>query len=334
MVTKSKVLNDFRDMKKILRDPILLITIIFVIIILLTFIIYPLYSVLNESFVENGRFTFSTYIRIFSNRDFQNTLKNTLVLGIVVGALSTVVGFIFAYANVYLDTGLTKLFDIVSILPIVSPPFVLGLSAILLFGQQGVITKRLLDIQNANIYGFKGLVMVQVMTFFPVAYLVLKGLLLNMDPALEEASRNMGASTVQTFLKVTLPLMTPGIANAFLLVFIETVADFANPMLIGGNYSTLATQIYLQAIGNYDMQGGSTIAVILLSLSILLFVVEKYLVEKRSYITVTGKSSRKRDLITDRRIVLPIKFLCLGITIFVMSFYILVPIGGLFKTWG
>lgn len=155
-----------------------------------------------------------------------------------------------------------------------------------------------------------------------------------MDPALEEASRNMGASTVQTFLKVTLPLMTPGIANAFLLVFIETVADFANPMLIGGNYSTLATQIYLQAIGNYDMQGGSTIAVILLSLSILLFVVEKYLVEKRSYITVTGKSSRKRDLITDRRIVLPIKFLCLGITIFVMSFYILVPIGGLFKTWG
>ena len=194
--------------------------------------------------------------------------------------LSTAIGFIFAYANVYLDTGLAKLFDIVSILPIVSPPFVLGLSAILLFGQQGIITKRLLGIQNANIYGFKGLVMVQVMTFFPVAYLVLKGLLLNMDPALEETSRNMGASTSKTFLKVTLPLMTPGIANAFLLVFIEAVADFANPMLIGGNYSTLATQIYLQAIGNYDMQGGSTIAVILLSLSILLFVVEKYLVEK------------------------------------------------------
>ena len=281
MVVRTKLLSDFKDMKKILRDPILLTTIIFVIIILLTFIIYPLYSVLNESFVENGRFTTSSYIRIFSNRDFQNTLKNTLILGVVVGVLSTAIGFIFAYANVYLDTGLAKLFDIVSILPIVSPPFVLGLSAILLFGQQGIITKRLLGIQNANIYGFKGLVMVQVMTFFPVAYLVLKGLLLNMDPALEEASRNMGASTSKTFLKVTLPLMTPGIANAFLLVFIEAVADFANPMLIGGNYSTLATQIYLQAIGNYDMQGGSTIAVILLSLSILLFVVEKYLVEKK-----------------------------------------------------
>ncbi len=334
MVARTKLLSDFKDMKKILRDPILLTTIIFVIIILLTFIIYPLYSVLNESFVENGRFTTSSYIRIFSNRDFQNTLKNTLILGVVVGVFSTAIGFIFAYANVYLDTGLAKLFDIVSILPIVSPPFVLGLSAILLFGQQGIITKRLLGIQNANIYGFKGLVMVQVMTFFPVAYLVLKGLLLNMDPALEEASRNMGASTSKTFLKVTLPLMTPGIANAFLLVFIEAVADFANPMLIGGNYSTLATQIYLQAIGNYDMQGGSTIAVILLSLSILLFVVEKYLVEKRSYITVTGKSSRKRELITDHRIVLPIKFICLGVTIFVISFYILVPIGGLFKTWG
>lgn len=334
IMERSKLLNELRDMKKILRDPILLITIIFVIIILSTFIIYPLYSVLNESFIQDGRFTLSSYIRIFSNRDFQNTLKNTLILGIVVGALSTAIGFIFAYANVYLDTGLTKLFDIVSILPIVSPPFVLGLSAILLFGQQGIITRRLLGIQNANIYGFKGLVMVQVMTFFPVAYLLLRGLLLNMDPALEEASRNMGASTTQTFAKVTLPLMAPGIANAFLLTFIETVADFANPMLIGGNYSTLATQIYLQAIGNYDMQGGSTIAVILLSLSILLFVVEKYLVEKRSYITVTGKSPKKRDLIKDQRIVFPIKTLCLAGTIFVMSFYILVPIGGLFKTWG
>lgn len=334
IMERSKLLNELKDMKKILRDPILLITIIFVIIILSTFIIYPLYSVLNESFIQDGRFTLSSYIRIFSNRDFQNTLKNTLILGIVVGALSTAIGFIFAYANVYLDTGLTKLFDIVSILPIVSPPFVLGLSAILLFGQQGIITRRLLGIQNANIYGFKGLVMVQVMTFFPVAYLLLRGLLLNMDPALEEASRNMGASTTQTFAKVTLPLMAPGIANAFLLTFIETVADFANPMLIGGNYSTLATQIYLQAIGNYDMQGGSTIAVILLSLSILLFVVEKYLVEKRSYITVTGKSPKKRDLIKDQRIVFPIKTLCLAGTIFVMSFYILVPIGGLFKTWG
>lgn len=334
MIGNSRTKTYLKDMAKIFRDPILLITIIIVTIILLTFIIYPLFSVLNKSFIRNGRFTLDSYIRIFNTLEFRITLKNTLVLGFVVGILSTIIGFIFAYANVYLDTGLRKLFDMVSILPIVSPPFVLGLSAILLFGQQGIITKRLLGIQNANIYGFKGLVMVQVMTFFPVAYLVLRGLLLNMDPALEEASRNMGASTFQTFLRVTLPLMTPGIANAFLLTFIETVADFANPMLIGGNYSTLATHIYMQAISNYDMEGGATIAVILLSLSILLFVIEKYFVEKRSYITVTGKSPKKRGLITEQKIVLPIKIICIFVTVFVMSFYILVPIGALFKTWG
>ncbi len=334
MIGNSRTKTYLKDMAKIFRDPILLITIIIVIIILLTFIIYPLFSVLNKSFIRDGRFTLDSYIRIFNTFEFRITLKNTLVLGFVVGTLSTIIGFIFAYANVYLDTGLRKLFDMVSILPIVSPPFVLGLSAILLFGQQGIITKRLLGIQNANIYGFKGLVMVQVMTFFPVAYLVLRGLLLNMDPALEEASRNMGASTFQTFLRVTLPLMTPGVANAFLLTFIETVADFANPMLIGGNYSTLATHIYMQAIGNYDMEGGATIAVILLSLSILLFVIEKYFVEKRSYITVTGKSPKKRSLITEQKIVLPIKIICISVTVFVMSFYILVPIGALFKTWG
>ena len=331
---RNSISNNMNDMKKIWRDPTLLITIIFVILSLAIFIIYPLVAVLKVSFVGIGGFTLDAYFDTLKSLDFQKTLKNTLTLGVTVGFLSTLIGFIFAYADSYIKSHFKKLFKVVSLLPIISPPFVLALSAIMLFGQYGLITRKLFGIQNANIYGFHGLVMVQTMTFFPVAYLLLTGLLKRIDPSLEEAARNMGASRWKTFKTVTLPLMAPGLANAFLLTFIETVADFSNPMVIGGNYSTLATQIYLQAIGNYDMQGGAAVAVILLSISILLFVLEKYWIEKKSYVTVTGKASRERDLMTEKHIVWPIDIICLLITVFVLAFYVLIPLGGFFKVMG
>lgn len=331
---KNSIAKSNNEMKKIWRDPILITTIIFVILALAFFIIYPLFSVLKVSFVGKEGFTLSAYLKTIKNLNFQKTLGNTLLLGATVGVISTAIGFLFAYADSYIRTHFKKMFNLVAILPIISPPFVLALSAIMLFGQYGLVTRQLFGIKDANIYGFKGLIIVQTMTFFPVAYLTLTGLLKKIDPALEEAARNMGASRGKTFLTVTLPLMAPGIANAFLLTFIESVADFSNPMVIGGNFSTLATQIYLQALGNYDMQGGATVAVILLALSILLFVIEKYWIERKSYVTVTGKAAKVRDLIHESHIVWPIDILCLLITVFVLAFYVLIPLGGFFNVMG
>lgn len=331
---KIRMKHEINDMKKIWRDPMLLTTIIFLIITLSIFIIYPLYSVLKVSFIENQGFSMNAYLRVLRDIDFRKTFLNTLLLGTTVGILATLIGFIFAYADAYMRSHFKRLFKIVSILPVISPPFVLALSAIMLFGQFGLVTRQLLGITNFNIYGFKGVVMVQTMTFFPVAYLLLIGLLNRIDPSLEEAARNMGASRWKTFRTVTLPLMLPGLANAFLLTFIEVVADFSNPMVIGGNFSTLATKIYMQAIGNYDMSGGAAIAVVLLCLSILLFVVEKFWLEKKSYVTVTGKASRERDLIKEKHIVWPIDIFCLLVSIFVFSFYLLIPLGGFFKVMG
>lgn len=331
---KIRMKHEINDMKKIWRDPMLLTTIIFLIITLSIFIIYPLYSVLKVSFIENQGFSMNAYLKVLRDIDFRKTFLNTLLLGTTVGILATLIGFIFAYADAYMRSHFKRLFKIVSILPVISPPFVLALSAIMLFGQFGLVTRQLLGITNFNIYGFKGVVMVQTMTFFPVAYLLLIGLLNRIDPSLEEAARNMGASRWKTFRTVTLPLMLPGLANAFLLTFIEVVADFSNPMVIGGNFSTLATKIYMQAIGNYDMSGGAAIAVVLLCLSILLFVVEKFWLEKKSYVTVTGKASRERDLIKEKHIVWPIDIFCLLVSIFVFSFYLLIPLGGFFKVMG
>jgi iron(III) transport system permease protein len=162
----------------------------------------------------------------------------------------------------------------------------------------------------------------------------MRGLLKNIDPSLEEAARDMGASRWGVFTTVTLPLILPGLGNAFLVTFIESIADFANPMIIGGSYDTLATTIYLQITGAYDKEGASAMAVVLLCITLIMFIVQKYYLEAKSTATLSGKASRQRMLIEDRSVTVPLTILCSLLALFVVLMYICVPFGALFKTWG
>lgn len=323
------------DMKKIFTDPILLVTIILIIAALALFILYPLFTVLKNSFIGNeGGLSLEAYTKTISSNSFKTSFLNTLKLGVFVGCISTIVAFAFAYTDVYCKSHFRMLFKVVALLPIASPPFVLSLSAVNLFGQYGLITRQLLGIKDFSIYGFKGVAFVQILTFFPVAYLMLVGLLRKIDPSIEEAARNMGASQGSTFRKVTLPLMVPGLANAFLITFIEVAADFSNPNVIGGNFNTLATTIYIQIMGNYNMKSGAATAVILLMVSMGVFIVEKYWVENKNYVTVTGKSAKERNRITDPKIVWPLDIFCLLITVLILLMYVMIPIGAFVKLLG
>ena len=327
--------EDLTHMKKIARDPILLSAILLCIVSLSIFVVFPLYKVLQQSFFNpDGAFSLEAYRLLISSGENLKAFSNTLLLGTVVGMLATAVGFLFAYCYIYLAIRGKKLFNLIAMLPMISPPFAVALSIILLFGSRGFITNTLLGLRDANIYGLKGLILVQTLSFFPIAYLLLVGMLKSIDPSIEDAARDLGASRWATFRRVTLPLVAPGIANAFLLVFIKSVADFANPMAIGGNFATLATQIYIQSIGNYDVQGGAAVAVLLLDLSMLLFIVSKYWVEKKVYITVTGKASRERLPISEKIVVWPIAGTCYAISTIVLALYILIPIGSFIKLWG
>ena len=326
------------ERKKLLSDPILVTTIVVLIAFLTLFILYPLAILLVDSVYgpETG-LTLSVFKRILAMPNFRRAISNTLTVGFTVGILSTVVGLLFAYVEVYVKVR-TKfmggLFKVVSMLPVVSPPFVLSLSMIMLFGKAGIITRFLLHIYDNSVYGFGGIAVVQTLTFFPVCYMMLKGLLKNIDPSLEEAARDMGASRFKVFTSVTLPLILPGLGNAFLVTFIESIADFANPMIIGGSYDTLATTIYLQITGAYDKQGAAAMAVVLLSITLVMYLVQKYVLEKKTAATLTGKASRGRMLIEDRSVTTPLTVLCSLIAIFVIMMYVCVPFGALFKTWG
>ena len=324
------------DRKKLMGDPIMVTTIVVLIAFLTLFILYPLAILLVDSFVGDGGFSFSVFERIFKMSNFTRAITNTLKVGFVVGILSSLLGLLFAYVEVYLRMNrcVGGLFKVVSMLPVVSPPFVLSLSMIMLFGKAGLITRFLLGIYDNNVYGYWGIVVVQTLTFFPVCYMMLKGLLTNIDPSLEEAARDMGASRWKVFADVTLPLLLPGIGNAFLVTFIESIADFANPMIIGGSYDTLATTIYLQITGAYDKAGAAAMAVVLLIITLGMFAVQKYYLERKTAATLTGKASRARMLIEDKSVKIPLTIFCAVGAAFVIMMYICVPIGALFPTWG
>ena len=288
--------------------------------------------------VKNNFLTLAAFPRIFADYTFKRAFTNTLLLGLITGFGSVIIGLLFAYVDCYVDVRsrvTRKMFDVVSTLPVVSPPFVLSLSMILLFGRGGLITRKLLGIYDSDVYGLGGIAIVQILTFFPVCYMMLKGLLKNIDPSMEEAARNMGAGRWKVFTTVTLPLMLPGLGNAFLVTFIESVADFANPMMIGGSYDTLATTIYLRITGgSYDTNGAAAMAVVLLCITLVLFLIQKYYLEKKTAATLTGKASRARTPIDDRSVRVPLVTICSVISAFVIMMYIAIPFGALFKLWG
>ncbi|MBM7022543.1 iron ABC transporter permease [Treponema sp. Marseille-Q4523] len=323
----------FDDLKFSMRDPAQLTAVISVSVVVIMFIIIPLFTILKESVFSGKKFSLQAYTSIFKNAYDLGIISNTLILGIVVALLGTVVAFIFAYATTYLAIPHKRIFKIFSILPMVSPPFVISLAFILLFGRSGLITYKLLGIRP-DIYGFWGLAFTQVLSFFPTGYLMLTAMLQNIDPSIEEAAQALGSNQNRVFRTITLPLMAPGLANVVLLLFIQSLADFGNAIVIGGNFTTMAVQIYQQGIGSYDMTGATAMAVILLLISVLAFYLQNSVIGKKSYVTVTGKASKQRILIDSKKVTVPVYLVCLLLSLFVLSLYAMVPIGAFVKMWG
>jgi iron(III) transport system permease protein len=254
---------------------------------------------------------------------------------VAVSILSTVIGFIFAYAVTRVDIPWKRFFNVTATFPIIAPPFMMSLSAILLFGKQGFVSKMILgNLIEFKIYGFYGLLVVETLTYFPTAYLTLYGVLQAIDPALEDAALDLGASKGKVFRSITLPLATPGLASAFLLVFSQSLADFGNPMILAGNYTILATQAYLTIVGMYNMKGGAALAILLLIPSLIAFVLQKYWVSRKSYVTVTGKPSSARIKMDHPLTKVSIFGLCILLAGIIFLFYGMVFFGSLVKLWG
>ena len=323
------------ETKMILRQPVLLIAILATIALLVLFVIFPLAKVLFFSITdESGAISLASMKELFSTTRYLKTFGRTMALGVVVAVISTFIGYIFAFTITRTNVPCKGFLKTIATLPILSPPFILSLSIIFLFGKQGLITKELLHIEGNDVYGMGSLIVVQVISFFPIAYMTLSGILSSIDASVEDAACNMGANRWRTFWTVTFPLSLPGIISGCLLVFIQSLEDFSNPATIGGDFTTLSVEVYQIINGTYDMRKGSVLALLMLVPAMVAFLLNKYWVNKKSFVTVTGKPTQARKMMDEPHIKWPLFAFCMLVAAIIILFYGTVVFGSFVQTWG
>lgn len=325
------------------QDPVLALGLAGVISFVFLFIALPLLRVIWQGFYssDTGEFSlvyFTRFVDPVWAPHLWTTVRNTLVMGIGAATGGTVVGFIFAYTLVRCNMPFARTVHMTSLLPTISPPFAIAIASILLFGRNGMITRQLLGMRfgpgDNDIYGLDGLIFVQMVTFFPVAYLILRAMLEHIDASMEEAALSLGASKFHIFRTVTLPLMMPGVAASFLLLFVESLSDLGNPLLLGGNSNVLSTEIYLAINGQLDQQKGAALSLVLLIPTLAVFLVQYYYLRNKSYVSVTGKPTTGRVFVREpvtRWTMITMTLLTLAL---VLLLYFTILAGSFTKLWG
>jgi iron(III) transport system permease protein len=300
----------------------LLVAIAFVVI----GILFPLVAMIGTSLSTDA---IPIFVRYLTPPQSQ-ILVNTVILGGVVATIGTAIGFLFAFVQVRVPAPrlLKRFLHVMALLPIVSPPFALAIAALTLFGRSGIITRDILGIRT-DIYGLPGLALVMSLSFFPVAYVSLTGLMRALDPALDEASTSLGANRWKAFRTVTFPLLLPGIASGFLLLFVEALADLGNPIVLGGDFTVLASRLYIAIIGEYDTLGGAVLSVLLLVPSIIVYLVHRYYAERASVVSVTGKPTGRPTELASRPVSIALAGLATAVAALVLLLYLTILAGAL-----
>ncbi len=321
-----------------------------VIVIVLVFVGYPIANMLFSAFIDDGG---EYSIGVFFTKFFDDRLWglaclsdgrcgaawNSLFLAIIVGFTTTMLGLAFALVATRSRFRYQRSLRALTVLPIITPPFVIGLALILLFGRSGSITVFIADLFGVQptrwLYGLPGIMIAQTLAYTPIAFLVLIGVVEGVSPAMEEAAQTLRANSSQTFQTVSLPLMRPGIANAFLLGFIESMADFGNPLVLGGNFDVLSTEIFFAIVGaQYDQGRAAVLAIVLLCFTLSAFYAQRAWLGKKSYTTVTGKGDAGMHPHLPRGLSIVVITIAVIWALFTLVVYSMIVYGSVVELWG
>jgi len=314
------------------------------------FVFFPVAHILIRAFQVDGGYSLTEFFPRFFSSDlwglgcltFSGSCGpaiNSVILAIMTGGTTVMLGLAFALIFTRTEFKAKPLLRILTVIPIITPPFVIGLALILLFGRTGAATQLFADLFGVEktrwIYGFGGVYLAQVLSFTPIAFLVLIGVVEGISPSMEEASQTLDADRWQTFRYVSLPLMRPGLANAFLLGFIESLADFGNPLVLGGNFNVLSTEIYFAIVGAVaDPAKAAILAIALLTLTLGAFLIQRQWVGKKSYATVTGKADSGQHAALSRGVKIAAYATALPWAAFTAIVYSMIVFGSFVKLWG
>lgn len=288
-------MNGIRDLE-IKQNNLIYQGILFSIVVgVVVFSFYPIYKILEVSFYDESGFTLKYYEGIF--RDNYLLLKNTLLTSTISALLSTVLGGMIAFYMIFSKRRVREFFHYILMLTMISPPFIFGISYITLFGRRGLITYRLLGLRT-NPYGLKGIILLQLIGELSFATFMLYQLFKELDYNLIAVSRSLGANMLESIKRVLLPISTPAFLGTFFILFTKNLADFGSAVIIGGRYSTLATEAYLTVIGEGNMPKGSAMTLLLVFPALLAYILYRVFLAKRRerFGQNKGSSLKKIDL--------------------------------------
>ncbi len=325
--------------------------IVFCSALLLLFVAWPVTVSLSGAFFdENGHASLTALAeRIGNERTWGlacvvggvrcGVAWNTLFLALLTAAGTTVLGTMIALLAERGATRLKRPLGVLALLPIITPPFVVGLGLVLLFGRAGVVNQMLeaaFGITPSRwFYGLFGIWLAQLFAFKPIAFMIVRGVVAGIAPSLEEAAQTLRADRRTTFLTVTLPLLKPGLANAFLVGFIESIADFGNPIVVGGQFSVLSTDVFFAIVGaQYDQGRAASLALILSVFALAVFWVQQRLLGRTSFTTMTGKGDGGLPMPLPEGVHRLVLWVVLPWLAFTAVVYLFAFAGGFVQTWG
>ncbi|MGX2955708.1 ABC transporter permease [Ursidibacter arcticus] len=288
--------NALANLKVMQGDRFIIAALLSIILLIFFFIVYPTIAIFISMFYDGDEFIPSQVLTILQQPYVLRVVTNSLSVAATVGVLSTLFGLAFALYTTRIAKRTAFIGKIFSILPIVTPPFVVGLGVTLMLGRSGYVTEFLVDylgFSNNWLYGFTGIVIAHTLALTPMSFMILEGALKSIHPSVEEAAYTLRSNRYQAFAHIIFPLLKPALANSFLVVVIQSLADFSTPLVLGGSFDVIATQIYFYIAGSQlDYASASTLGTILLVFSLAIFVIQYLWIGNRSYVTVSGKSYR------------------------------------------
>jgi iron(III) transport system permease protein len=267
--------------------------------LLILFILVPVMAVLLRSFgVGTGELTFQYYAQFFQSSSYFRAFINSISAGLISTTIIIMISIPFALYVTRSTSKLSKVYRGIGLLPLVAPPFIFSLALIILFGRRGVVSDWINTMTGLeiSIYGFWGVVIAQVLGYFPIAYMMIESSLRSINPSVENASQDLGASQGKTMRAVTLPLAGTAIFKASLIVFVMALADFSNPLIIGGGQSFLASDAFLLVTGQQNLEMAAVLGVFLIIPSLLVFLFQTYLLKDHETASTNHSSADNNPL--------------------------------------
>lgn len=268
--------------------------ILFLVIIgVVLFCFYPIYKIIVTSFFDNNSFTLKFYKGIFNENYL--LLKNSMITSSISAGIASIFGGVIAYYMLFSSERVRKFYYYLLMLTMISPPFIFGISYIMLFGRRGLITYRVLGL-HTNPYGLKGIVMLQLIGEISFATFMLYEIFKNFDYTLINASRALGASPWESLKRVVFPISVPAFLGTFFILFTKNLSDFGSAIIIGGRESTLATEAYLTVIGEGNMPKAAAMTLLLIFPALLAFLLYKRILLKKFSSFSVGKGMESKNI--------------------------------------